>query len=163
MLWICKNRLNFILFSSAIGLIIGAAFTSMVNSFVADIISPLIGLMFQVNLGNNYIILRCPENVTLAGNCSTSAYATPILANEVGIVSWNYGNFLQVAVNFLLTASVLFFIIKAYSAAFRRTKPEPKTKECKYCTKDIPIKATRCPECTSGVDLDMSHESYHME
>lgn len=144
----------------AVGIIIGASFTSIVTSFNVDLIAPFISLLAQRQLGENFVVLRYPDTLKACENekykldhQSNCTFNTPKLANDAGLVTFNWGNFVETIINFLITAVILFFIIKAYSAAFRRDteKPLPKTKACSYCAKDIPLKATRCPECTSHI------------
>lgn len=115
----------------AIGIIIGAAFTAIVTSLVDDIISPLIGLF-----------VKCDFN--------------GLVANVLG-VDIKYGAFIMAIINFLIVALVLFCIIKAMNKASSMTKKEeeeeePTTKECPFCLQEIPIKATRCPHCTSELN-----------
>ena len=112
----------------AVGIIIGAAFTAIVTSLVDDIISPLIGLLVKVDFNN--------------------------LVATVFNVDIKYGAFIMAVVNFIIVALVLFCIIKAMNKAASLTKKEedeeePTTKECPFCLQEIPIKATRCPHCTS--------------
>ncbi len=68
------------------------------------------------------------------------------------MLTWNYGNFIDKIITLLLTAAILFFIVKAYAAAFRRSTPKPAEKDCPYCCKSVPIRATRCPNCTSELE-----------
>ncbi|KAJ3037080.1 hypothetical protein HDV00_002085 [Rhizophlyctis rosea] len=136
----------------AVGIVMGAAFTAIVTSLVQDIITPPIGLATQSNLANMFVILRCPkDNVTKQElPCkNNNNWNTIADAQKAGAVTWNWGNFLQTCINFIIIAIIIFLIVKFYAAAFRRKAPPKKTKECGYCFKDIPIKATRCPECTS--------------
>ena len=112
----------------AVGIIIGAAFTAIVTSLVDDIISPLIGLLVKVDFNN--------------------------LVATVFNVDIKYGAFIMAVINFLIVALVLFCIIKAMNKATSLSKEEeaeeePTTKECPFCLQEIPIKATRCPHCTS--------------
>ena len=112
----------------AVGIIIGAAFTAIVTSLVDDIISPLIGLLVKVDFNN--------------------------LVATVFNVDIKYGAFIMAVINFLIVALVLFCIIKAMNKAMSLSKEEeaeeePTTKECPFCLQEIPIKATRCPHCTS--------------
>ena len=117
--------------SMAVGIIIGGAFTAIVNSLVDDIISPLLGLIVKVNFDK--------------------------LAVKVGDVSITYGNFLMAIVNFILISIVLVNIIKAMNKLMDAAKKEeepaeeeaPATKECPFCKSEIPAEATRCPHCTS--------------
>ncbi|TPX59549.1 hypothetical protein PhCBS80983_g02431 [Powellomyces hirtus] len=143
----------------AVGLVIGAAFASVVSSLVSDILTPIFSLAMQANLQNNYLILRCPPNPTNGtvpmpkySNCGKSDWKLVTEAQKAGAVTWNWGNFVNSVLNFLVIGGIIFFLLKIYTAA-RRPQPKPKTtKECSYCCKEIPIKATRCPECTSHIE-----------
>ncbi len=113
----------------AIGIIIGAAFTAIVTSLVDDLISPIIGMFVKVDFNH--------------------------LVATVNGVDLKYGAFIMAVINFVIVALVLFSIIKAMNKASSLTKKEeeaeeePTTKECPFCLQEIPIKATRCPHCTS--------------
>ena len=113
----------------AIGIIIGAAFTAIVTALVDNIISPIIGMFAKVDFNH--------------------------LVATVNGVELQYGAFIMAVVNFVIVALVLFSIIKAMNKASSLTKKneeteeEPTTKECPFCLQEIPIKATRCPHCTS--------------
>ncbi|KAI8924862.1 large-conductance mechanosensitive channel [Entophlyctis helioformis] len=136
----------------AVGVVIGAAFTSIVTSLVTDLITPIIGLATPNQLENNYEILRCPGNIT---NCRDrkSTWNTPAEANKAGIVTWNWGRFLQTLLNFFVIAAIVFLIVKVYAATFRRVAPVVE-KDCPFCAKAIPKVARRCPMCTSHLDTD---------
>lgn len=125
----------------AVGIVIGAAFTSIINSFVNDILMPPIGLLLgKVNFANLF--------VNLSGQEFTSVAA----AKEAGAATWNYGLFINNVINFLIVAFVIFLVVKAVNRMKRQPAPapaEPTTKDCPYCNTSIPIKATRCPNCTS--------------
>ncbi len=126
----------------AVAVMIGAAFNAIVNSFVKDIIMPPIGLLIgKVDFSKLFI------------NISGTHYDTLAAAQEAGAATINYGTFINTLINFLIVGLVLFFVIKAASAV---KKPEPAaapiTKECPYCLTKIPIKATRCPNCTSHLE-----------
>ena len=113
----------------AVGIIIGGAFTAIVNSLVADIINPLLGCFVSMDF---------------------SAWKIPL----VGDASLGIGNFINAVISFLIMAFILFSIIKAMNkAASIGKKPEPEaeptTKICPYCKSEISIEATRCPHCTS--------------
>ncbi len=115
----------------AVGIIIGAAFKAIVDSLVADIISPLIGM---------------------AGGLDFSKYA--IKLNDEA--SLNYGNFITAIINFLIMAIIIFFIVKAFNKLSTIGKKDeapadPTEKECPYCKSMIPIGATKCPHCTSDL------------
>ncbi|KAJ3293344.1 hypothetical protein HK104_004542 [Borealophlyctis nickersoniae] len=140
----------------AVGIVMGAAFTAVVASIVQDLFTPLIGLALQSNLENKFIILKCPVDpvTNRVTDCravqnTLRKWNTTADAQKDGAVTWNWGKFLQTCLNFIIIAAVVFFIIKAYTAAFRRNNQPAKSKACPYCCKDIPVKATRCPECTS--------------
>ncbi len=113
----------------AVGVMIGAAFKAIVDSLVADIISPVLGLFGTANLAE--------------------------LTASVGGVTFGYGAFITAIINFLLIAFVLLLIVKAINKAssLSRKKQEdpaaPSTKKCPFCKSDIAIDATRCPHCTS--------------
>ncbi|KAI9096049.1 large-conductance mechanosensitive channel [Phlyctochytrium arcticum] len=141
----------------AVGIVMGAAFTGIVTSLVSDIFTPFISLATSANLANNFLILRCPvtngtDIYPLRASC-LGVWKTTAEAQKAGAVTWNWGNFVQVVINFVIIAIIIFFIIKMYAAAFRRKVPPPKTKSCDFCFKDIPKKAIRCPECTSHIDV----------
>ncbi len=119
----------------AVGMMVGAAFTSIVNSLVNNIISPLIGLLVKVDFSDLV--------VTISG------------------VDVQYGAFIMAIINFLIVALVLFFVVKALNALkgighHKHEEPAapaaPTTKQCPYCKSEIAIDATRCPHCTSQLE-----------
>jgi len=123
----------------AIAVIIGGAFGKIVTSFVNDVIMPPIGLLLGgVDFTNLFIALD--------GNLYESLDA----AKAAGAATINYGVFLNTVIDFIIVAFVIFLIIKS---ANKMKKPEPvaapTTKDCPHCFTAIPIKATRCPNCTS--------------
>lgn len=140
----------------AIGIIIGAAFTSIVNSLVKDILTPIIGLFTGgLNFDNMYVILR--EGSVVGPYTSLDA------AQKAGAVTINYGNFLNSALSFIIVAFVCFMLVRMIGKLQRKEEIEvkaPTTKECPFCASTIPLKATRCPSCTSelgntaGTDVD---------
>jgi large conductance mechanosensitive channel len=126
----------------AIGVIIGAAFGSIVTSFVNDILMPPIGLLLgRVDFSNLFITLKGPATSTLAE------------AQSAGAVTINYGLFINTVINFLIVAFVIFLVVKQINRLQRQPEaaPEPTTKECSYCFTRIPIQAKRCPNCTSDL------------
>ncbi len=133
----------------AVGIIIGVAFGLIISSLVKDVIMPPIGLALgKVDFQNLFVVLR---EGTVAG-----PYASLAAAQAAGAVSINYGVFINSLINFLIIAAVLFFFIvrpiaqmNAKKAAPAAAPAAPTTKECPYCFSSIPIKATRCPNCTS--------------
>jgi large conductance mechanosensitive channel len=136
----------------AVGLVIGSAFTTCVNSFVKDILSPILGLGAQKNLEHIYAILKCPANVT---DCQVSSWATAELANKDGVVTLNYGSFFDTIINFFIIAIFLYTFVRLYTAAFK--KFIAKLKKCPFCTSMIPIQAIKCMHCTSMVDEFISN------
>jgi large conductance mechanosensitive channel len=125
----------------AIGVIMGAAFGKIVTSLVEDIIMPPIGLVLgKVDFANLF--------VSLTGK----PYASVAQAKAAGAPTLNYGLFLNTVLSFLIVAFVVFLIVRAVNRMRRgEEKPAaaPVVKECPYCLSSIPIKATRCPQCTS--------------
>jgi large conductance mechanosensitive channel len=120
----------------AIGVIIGAAFGKIITSVVNDIIMPPIGLVLgKVDFSNLFISL------------SGQSYNTLAEAKAAGAATINYGLFLNTVIDFLIVAFVIFLLIKQVNRIKRQ--PEPSTKDCPYCLSAIPVKATRCPHCTS--------------
>ena len=124
-----------------VGIIIGAAFVKIISSFVADILMPPLGLLLgRVNFANLF--------VTLAGG----SFATLEEAKKAGAVTLNYGLFLNAMVDFVIVAFVIFMLVKQVN---RMRAPAPvaasTTKDCPFCASAIPIKATRCPQCTSDL------------
>lgn len=124
----------------AVGIIIGAAFTAIVNSLVSDIINPIIGLFTgHMDLSQLYI--------TLNGK----SYATLDEAVKAG-AALKYGAFISSVINFIIVALVVFLLVK-FLNALRRQKTEapaaPTTKTCPFCRSEINIEASRCPNCTS--------------
>ena len=133
----------------AVGIIIGAAFGAIVSSLVKDVVMPPVGLAFgKVDFSNLAIIIK--------QGSTPGPYATLAAAQAAGAVTLNYGLFINTIINFLIIAAVVFlFIIRPIARMQARKKAaepaEPKTKECPFCYTSIPIKATRCPNCTSQI------------
>ena len=128
----------------AVGIIIGAAFGSIITSLVKDIIMPPITLLTGgLDFSNKFVVLRDAPG---GGIFTTAADAA-----KAGAVTWNYGVFVTLIVNFLIVAFSIFLLVRALNK-IKRPAPgaaAPVSKECPYCTMTIPIKATRCPHCTS--------------
>jgi large conductance mechanosensitive channel len=129
----------------AVGIIIGAAFGTIVTSLVNDVIMPPIGLLLGgVDFSDLFILLK-------AGS-PAAPYASLADAQAAGAVTINYGVFINAVISFLIVAFVIFLLIRSINRLRREEEappPEPTTKECPYCLSTIPIKATRCPHCTS--------------
>jgi large conductance mechanosensitive channel len=125
----------------AVGFIIGAAFGKIVTSLVSDIIMPPIGL-----------ILGKVDFSSLFLNLSGKSYSSLAEAKAAGAATLNYGIFLNNIVDFLIVACAVFLLVRMVN---RWNKPAPaaapSTKECPYCASTIPLKATRCPNCTSEI------------
>jgi large conductance mechanosensitive channel len=131
----------------AVGIVIGVAFGAIIASLVNDIIMPPIGLALNhVDFSNLMVVLR--EGAT------PGPYASLAAAKDAGAVTINYGQFINTLINFLIIAVVIFFLVVRPIAHMQARKKEavpapPATKECPYCFSAIPVKATRCPNCTS--------------
>jgi large conductance mechanosensitive channel len=123
----------------AIGIIIGASFGKIITSLVSDVLMPPIGL-----------ILGKVDFSSLFVNISGKSYGSLAEAKAAGAATINYGLFLNTIVDFLIVAFVIFLVVQQIN---RWNKPAPAppstTKDCGYCATAIPIKATRCPNCTS--------------
>jgi large conductance mechanosensitive channel len=130
----------------AVGIIIGAAFGTIVKSLVSDVIMPPIGLLLgNVDFANLFIILK--QGAEVAG-----PYASLADAQAAGAVTLNYGTFINTIISFIIVAFAVFMLIRNINRMKRKEEeppPEPTTKECPHCFSTIPIKATRCPMCTS--------------
>ena len=129
----------------AIGIIIGAAFSVVVNSIVDNLLMPPLGLLLgKVKFQDLFIVLR-------QGEQALPPNATLEMARELGAVTFNYGQFLTDVVSFILLGLGVFLIIKGINKLKREpeVQAEPIDKDCPYCLQSIPIKATRCPHCTS--------------
>jgi len=125
----------------AVGVIIGAAFGKIIASLVSDILMPPVGLLLgRVDFSNLFI------------NLSGQAYPTLADAKAAGAATINYGVFLNTIIEFLIVALALFVVIRQVNRlkAQKEAAPAaPTTKDCPFCYSAIPIKATRCPNCTS--------------
>jgi large conductance mechanosensitive channel len=129
----------------AVGIVIGAAFGTIVKSFVDDVLMPPIGLLLgNVDFSNLFITLK--DGAKAAG-----PYASLVAAKAAGAVTLNLGLFINTVISFLIIAFAVFLVIKGINRMKREEAPpaEPTTKECPFCLSTIPLKATRCPRCTS--------------
>jgi large conductance mechanosensitive channel len=123
----------------AVGLIIGAAFGTIVKSLVDDVIMPPIGLLIGgIDFSNLFVSLSGQDFPSLAA------------AKEAGAATINYGIFLNNVLNFLIVAFAVFLLVKQINRLKRQAPaPTPSEKACPYCVSTIPLAATRCPQCTS--------------
>jgi large conductance mechanosensitive channel len=128
----------------AVGIIIGAAFGTIVKSLVVDIIMPPIGLLLgNVDFSNLFVVIK---SGSIAG-----PFATLAEAQKAGAVTINYGVFINTIISFIIVAFAVFLIIRSINKLKRKEEAppeEPTTKECPHCLSTIPIKATRCAYCT---------------
>ena len=129
----------------AVGIIIGGAFGTIVKSLVSDVMMPPLGLLLGgVDFSDFFI--------TLKQGGTPSPYETLALAQAAGAVTISYGKFINSVISFLIVAIAVFMLIKGINRLERQKEEppaEPTTKECPFCFSTIPIKATRCPSCTS--------------
>ena len=120
----------------AIGIVIGAAFTGIVNSFVKDVLTPPLGLLSgNVDFSEKSIVLKEATDVATA-------------------VTLNYGLFINALINFIIVAFAIFILIKQINKLKRKEpepEPAPTQKECIYCLSNIPLGATKCKFCASDV------------
>jgi large conductance mechanosensitive channel len=130
----------------AVGIVIGAAFGAIVKSFVDDVLMPPIGLLLgNVDFTSLFITLK--EGAKAAG-----PYASLAAAKAAGAVTLNLGIFINTVISFLIIAFAVFLVIKSLNRMKREEAAPPAppaTKECPYCLSAIPLKASRCPHCTS--------------
>jgi len=128
----------------AVGIIIGAAFGTVVKSLVDDVIMPPVGLALgNVDFADLFVLLK-------PGSTAPAPYATLGDAQAAGAVTINYGQFINNVVAFIIVAFAVFLIVRAAN----RLKPQdaagaPSTKDCPFCRMAIPAGATRCPHCTT--------------
>ena len=130
----------------AVGVIIGAAFGSIVTSLVKDVLMPPIAVLSGgLDFSNKFLVLKAGEN-------GATNFATPAEAVAAKAITWNYGNFITLIINFLIVALCVFLLVRALNR-MKRPKPNtaPVSKDCPQCAMTIPVKAMRCPHCTSEI------------
>jgi large conductance mechanosensitive channel len=124
----------------AVGIVIGVAFTTVVTSFVNDLLMPPIGLLLgKVDFGNLF--------VTLGGG----SYPTIAAAKAAGVPTLNYGLFINNLINLVIVGFVVFLVVKQVNRVRGPAPAAPATRECPACTSAISLRARRCPFCTSDV------------
>ena len=123
----------------AIGIIIGSAFGKIITSLVNDIVMPPVGLLLgKVNFANLFI------------NLSPQHYENLTDARAAGAATINYGLFLNTIIDFVIVAFVIFLLVRQVNRFKRTSEPAAATtRECPYCLSGVPLKASRCPHCTS--------------
>jgi len=128
----------------AVAVIIGAAFTKVVNSLVDDVIMPPIGLLLgRVDFANLFLVLK--EGAKAAG-----PYATLADAKAAGAVTLNYGMFITTIVTFLIVAFVVYLMVRSITRLGpKKAAPETTTKDCPFCLSKIPLNAIKCAYCGS--------------
>lgn len=131
----------------AVGIIIGAAFGAIVKSLVDDVIMPPIGMILgNVDFSNLFVVLK--EGAAAAG-----PYVSVEAAKKAGAVTLNYGLFINAIISFLIVAFSVFMLIRTMNRlrTAEEAPAEPTTRDCPRCFSAVPIKATRCPHCTSDI------------
>ena len=129
----------------AVGIIIGAAFGKIVTSLVEDILMPPVGMLVgKVDFSSLFVTL------------SSQSYPSLAAAKAAGAATLNYGTFLNMVMNFVIVAFAVFLLIRQVNRMMPKPVPvpaAPPTKDCPYCYSGIPVKATRCPQCTSELKV----------
>lgn len=138
----------------AIGVVLGGAFTTIVNTLVSALITPLISLLTSnVDLSTLFITLKGGKFETLEA------------AKAAGAITLNYGEILTSIINFIIISLVLFVVVKTLTKANKKDNEvkEITTKTCPYCLSTIPLKATRCAHCTSILEDEDSSKDENNE
>jgi large conductance mechanosensitive channel len=125
----------------AIGIILGAAFGKIVTSLVSDILMPPIGLLLgKVDFSSMFV------------NISGQQFSSLADAKKAGAAVISYGVFINTVIDFVIVAFVIFLLVRQINKLERpKAAPARSTKECPYCLSGIPLKAVRCPQCTSDL------------
>jgi len=124
----------------AIGIVLGTAFGRIVSSFVGDVLMPPVGLLFGgLDFANLFVTLR------------GGPYPTVAAGKAAGAPTINYGIFLNTVIDFVIVAFVMFLVIQQVNRLQRQPEATPTTKPCPFCLSTIPLRAVRCPNCTSDL------------
>jgi len=124
----------------AIGIVLGTAFGRIVSSFVADMLMPPIGLLLGgLDFANLFVTLR------------GGPYPSVAAAKAAGAPTINYGIFLNTVVDFVIVAFAMFLVVRQVNRLQRQPEVTPTTKPCPFCLSTVPLKAVRCPHCTSDL------------
>lgn len=130
----------------AVGIIIGGAFGTIISSMVSDVLMPPVGMALgNVDFTNLYVLLK-------EGTNAAAPYASLADAKAAGAVTINYGLFINSVISFVIVAFCVFMLIRTMNRLRREEAPaETTTRDCPFCYSAIPLKASRCPHCTSEV------------
>lgn len=141
----------------AVGFTVGAAFTTVAQSLVDDLLMPPLGLLLgKTDFSDYYVLLR-------EGAETPGPYLTRDAAEAAGAVTWDYGSFLTNGLTFVVVALAVFAVVRLVSRASEAIEDEfgtaeepdaPATKKCAYCRETVPYKASRCSHCTSFLGTD---------
>jgi len=127
----------------AVGIIIGAAFGTIVKSLVDDVLMPPLGMLLGgVDVSNFFVVLK-------EGAAAPGPYPTLAAAKTAGAVTVNYGMFVNTVISFLIVAFAVFMLVRSINTLRRPVPEAATTKECQFCGSAIPVKAIRCGHCTS--------------
>jgi large conductance mechanosensitive channel len=130
----------------AVGVVIGTAFGAIVNSLVKDVIMPPLSVIAGgLDFTNKFIVLK-------AGKDGSLDFNTPAAALQAGAITWNYGNFITLVLNFIIVAFCIFLVVRGLNK-LKRPQPNvaPTARDCPFCSMTVPVKAIRCPHCTSDI------------
>ena len=132
----------------AVGIVIGGAFGTIVKSLVSDVIMPPVGLLLGgVDFSNMFVVIKDAAT-------GPATYETLAAAQDAGAVTVNIGVFINTVISFLIVAFAIFMVIKGMNNMKKQEEAAPAAptaRDCPACCTSIPIKATRCPNCTSEV------------
>ena len=129
----------------AVGIIVGSAFTLVVQSFVKNVFMPPLAIVTgDLNFENRFAVLR--------EGTAPGPYATPEVAQTAGALTLNYGSFLNAVISLVIVAFAAFLMVRAINRLHKKAPPPDSVmRACPFCITEIPKKASRCPSCTSEV------------